>query len=250
MYIVINKDRIFGIHPVLEALSSDNVRLDKIFIQQGSLTDNIREIINAAKAKKVRTQHVPKEKLNRLCTKNHQGVVAYLSLIDYQDIDQVVPMIYEAGESPLLVALDRVTDVRNLGAIARTAECVGAHAILFPEKGSAAINADAIKTSSGALLNINVCKSNTFEKNIEYCKKSGIQILCASEKADKSVYDIDFRKPTLIVMGSEEDGVSERILKKCDALIKLPILGSTKSLNVSVACGAILYEATRQRLVK
>ncbi len=242
-----NEGGIFGLRPIIEAIESGKT-IDKLFIQkglQGEIFSQLRKLITQYE---IPTSYVPVEKLNRLTGKNHQGVYAFLSPIEFDSIENVLPQIYERGKTPFLLVLDRVSDVRNFGAIARTAECVGIDAIIIPNKGSASVNADAVKTSAGALYNIPICKENNLKKTVEYLQQSGIVLAAASEKADTYLYDVDFTTPLAIIMGSEEDGVSDALLKIADNIIKLPMAGQTASLNVSVACGAILYEAVRQRL--
>ena len=193
---------------------------------------------------------MPLEKLKRFTGKNQQDVYAFVSPIEFDSIENVLPQIWEQGKTPFILILDRVSDVRNFGAIARTAECVGVDAIIIPAKGSASVNADAIKTSTGALYNIPVCKEGNLVNVIKYLQSAGISIFSASEKSAEFIYDADFSVPAAIVMGSEEDGVSDSIIKISDKIIKLPMAGQTASLNVSVAAGAILYEAVRQRMLQ
>ncbi|WP_288764160.1 23S rRNA (guanosine(2251)-2'-O)-methyltransferase RlmB [uncultured Weeksella sp.] len=242
-----NEGGVFGLRPIIEAIESGKT-IDKLFVQkglQGEIFSQLRKLIAQYE---IPTSYVPVEKLNRLTGKNHQGVYAFLSPIEFDSIENVLPQIYERGKTPFLLILDRVSDVRNFGAIARTAECVGIDAIIIPYKGSASVNADAVKTSAGALYNIPICKENNLKKTVDYLQQSGIVLAAASEKSDTYLYDVDFTTPLAIIMGSEEDGVSDALLKVSDYIIKLPMAGQTASLNVSVACGAILYEAVRQRL--
>ncbi|MDO5654691.1 MAG: 23S rRNA (guanosine(2251)-2'-O)-methyltransferase RlmB [Flavobacteriaceae bacterium] len=241
-------DRIFGIHPVIEAINSGKT-IDKLLIQKGLRGEGAYELIGLAKERNLSIQYVPIQKLNKLTRKNHQGVFAFISPIDFYAIEDILPKLFESGKNPLLLILDRVSDVRNFGAIARTAECTGVDAIIIPEKGSASVNEDAIKTSTGALFRIPVCKVKSLKESIDYLQLSGISISCATEKTDNSIYNLDFTVPTAIVMGSEEDGVSNEILRKADYLARLPMVGETGSLNVSVACGAFLYESVRQRIL-
>lgn len=238
---------IFGLRPVIEAIESGKT-IDKLFVQKGLQGDIFSQLRKLITEYDIPTSYVPVEKLNRLTGKNHQGIYAFLSPIEFDSIENVLPQIYEKGKTPFLLILDRVSDVRNFGAIARTAECVGIDAIVIPSKGSASVNADAIKTSTGALYNIPVCKEANLKKTVEYLQQSGIAMVAASEKSDKFLYDADFTGPIAIIMGSEEDGISDNLLKISDNIIKLPMAGQTASLNVSVACGAILYEAVRQRI--
>ena len=240
------KDRIFGIRPVLEAIEAGKT-IDKLMIQkglQGELFYELREKINEYG---IPVQQVPVQKLNRLTGKNHQGVFAFISPIDFHKIEDVLPRIYEEGKNPLILILDRISDVRNFGAIARTAECTGVNTIIIPEKGAASINEDAIKTSVGALYQIPVCKVKSLKETIQFLQLSGIAITCATEKTSDTLYDVDFTTPTAIVLGSEDDGVSNELIRISDHLAKLPIFGEIDSLNVSVACGAFLYEVIRQR---
>jgi 23S rRNA (guanosine2251-2'-O)-methyltransferase len=190
---------------------------------------------------------VPLEKINRLTRKNHQGVFAFISPIDFHNIEDIIPALFEEGKNPLILVLDRITDVRNFGAIARTAECAGVDTILIPEQNAAAINADAIKTSAGALHKVTVCRTWNLKLALQYLKDSGIQLIGCTEKTQDNMYKPDYTPPTAIIMGSEEDGVSPEFLKMCDARAKIPMNGKIASLNVSVATGVILYEAIRQR---
>ena len=205
------------------------------------------ELWKLVRLKRINYKHVPLEKINRLTRKNHQGVFAFISPIDFHNIEDVVPSLYEQGKNPLILVLDRITDVRNFGAIARTAECAGVDAIIIPEQNAAAINADAIKTSSGALHKITVCRTWNLKLAIQFIKESGIQLVGCTEKTQDMMYKPDYTPPTAIIMGSEEDGVSPEFLKMCDAKAKIPLAGKIASLNVSVATGVILYEALRQR---
>jgi 23S rRNA (guanosine2251-2'-O)-methyltransferase len=237
---------IYGIHPIMESIKSGK-EFDKVYFQKGLRGEHFTEIYNRLKELEIPFQHVPIEKLNRLTRKNHQGVVAFVSSVAFQPIEEVVQMIFEKGEIPLILILDGVTDVRNFGAIARTAECAGVHAILSPTQGSAQVNADAMKTSAGALNNIPVCRSKNLSQSIDYLKDCGLQILAATEKTDKALYDVDFTAPTAIIMGDEGAGISPAYLKKCDHLVSIPMTGQTSSLNVSVACAVMVYEGVRQR---
>ena len=239
---------IYGLRPVIEAIKSGK-EIEKIFIQNGLRGEIYIELFHLLKENEVHSQYVPVEKLNKLTPKNHQGIVAYTSIISYTKIESVIPFVYEQGKTPLILILDRITDVRNFGAITRTAECAGVDAIIVPTRGSAQINSDAVKTSAGALHKIPVCKSDNIKETIDYLKKSGLQIIAATEKTDDFYYKTDFLPPTAIIMGSEEDGVSHEYLKMSDHKVKIPLSGDIESLNVSVACGIILYEAIRQRTI-
>ena len=237
---------IYGLRPVIEAIKSGK-EIEKIFIQNGLRGEIYIELFHLLKENDVHSQYVPVEKLNKLTPKNHQGIVAYTSIISYTKVESVIPFVYEQGKTPLILILDRITDVRNFGAITRTAECAGVDAIIVPTRGSAQINSDAVKTSAGALHKIPICKSDNLKDTIDFLKKSGLQIIAATEKTDEFHFKTDFLPPTALIMGSEEDGVSPEYLRLCDHKVKIPLFGEIESLNVSVACGVILYEAIRQR---
>ncbi len=240
-------DFIFGLRPVIEAIEADKT-IDKIFLQNGLQGPNIAELKKLLAKHGIRPNYVPVEKLNRFTRKNHQGVVAFISDVPFHKIEDVLPQIFEEGKTPFLLILDRLTDVRNFGAICRTAECMGVDAVIIPEKGASPINSDAIKTSAGAIYNIKICKEKNLAHTVDFLQQSGIQIFASTEKAQKLIYEVDFTQPCAIVMGNEETGISKEVLHHSDEKIKLPIEGKTQSLNVSVACGAVLYEAVRQKL--
>jgi len=240
-------DFIFGLRPVIEAIEADKT-IDKIFLQNGLQGPNIAELKKLLAKHGIRPNYVPVEKLNRFTRKNHQGVVAFISDVPFHKIEDVLPQIFEEGKTPFLLILDRLTDVRNFGAICRTAECVGVDAVIIPEKGASPINSDAIKTSAGAIYNIKICKEKNLAHTVDFLQQSGIQIFASTEKAQKLIYEVDFTQPCAIVMGNEETGISKEVLHHSDEKIKLPIEGKTQSLNVSVACGAVLYEAVHQKL--
>jgi 23S rRNA (guanosine2251-2'-O)-methyltransferase len=239
---------IYGTRAVIEAIRSGK-EFEKIFIQQSLNNPLINELKTLLKESNIVYQAVPVEKLNRLTGKNHQGVVGYISTIAYYSIEEIVPAIFEEGKTPLILILDRVTDVRNFGAISRTAECAGADAIVIPLRGAALINADAMKTSAGALHRIKVCREHNLKYTIDFLKDSGLQVISSTENAPRLIYSADFSVPTAIIVGSEEDGISPEYLKRSDMLVKIPMSGKISSLNVSVATGIILYEVMRQRLV-
>lgn len=241
-------DFIFGLRPVMEALEAGKT-VDKIFLQNALTGEIYFELKQLLAKHNLRPNYVPIEKLNRFTRKNHQGVVAFISDVPFHKIEDVLPQLFEEGKTPFILILDRLTDVRNFGAICRTAECVGVDAILIPEKGGAPINSDAIKTSAGAIYNIKICKEKNLAHSVDFLQQSGIKVFAATEKAQKLIYDVDFTEPCAIVMGNEETGISKEVLHHSDEKIKLPIEGKTQSLNVSVACGAILYEAVRQKIV-
>ena len=240
-------DYIFGTQSILETLRSEK-DVEKILIQRNVKNDSINEVIYLAKQLNVPVVQVPIEKMNRITRKNHQGAIAFVSSILYSSLDNVITRAYEEGRVPFVIILDQVTDVRNFGAIARTAECAGADAIVIPSKGSAQINGDAMKTSSGALNFIPVCREEYLKDAISYLKQSGLQIFACSEKATKTVYQVDLTVPMAIMMGSEEKGISPAFLQMSDEHIKIPIFGKVESMNVGVATGVIAFEAIRHRI--
>jgi len=237
---------IFGIRPVIEALDAGK-EIDKILLQKGLRGDLFRELMDRIREYDIPLQIVPLDRLNRVTRKNHQGIVAFISQISYHTLEQVMPGVYESGKTPLVLILDHITDVRNFGAIARTAECSGVDAIVIPSKGSAAINEDAMKTSAGALNIIPVCRTEKLADAVKFLKDSGLKIIAATEKASAFYNEEDMTVPMAVVMGAEDTGVSEALLKMSDCLVKIPQEGKIGSLNVSVAAGVLLYEALRQR---
>lgn len=242
-----NKTMIVGRHPVLDAVSEGST-FERILIQKGIERDVDQKIRSLCKQFDIPTQTVPKEKLNRIYKGNHQGLIGFLSLVNYYKIEDVLPTLYEQSETPLILILDGVTDVRNFGAIARTAEVCGAQVIVVPEKGSAQINPEALKASAGALTKILVCREKNIAQAISTIQLNGIKVFASSLATEDSIFDLDFSGPTALVIGSEGDGVSPAILRKVDHLFKIPQKGSTESLNVSVATGMMLYEVMRQRI--
>lgn len=237
---------IYGIHSVMEAIEAGKT-IDKIFVQNGLKGDLIFELKNLIHDRKLFINFVPKEKIDRLTTKNHQGVAAFITDVEYDDIEALVPQIFERSEVPLLLVLDGVTDVRNFGAIARSAYCAGVHAIIIPANGAAPINEDAIKTSAGALHHIAVCKVNNLKTTLNYLKECGIALVACTEKSKDTIYNANFNQPVAIVMGSEDKGISASVLQMMDSKVAIPIQGTIGSLNVSVATGVTLFEALRQR---
>lgn len=237
---------VFGIRSVVEAIRSGK-EIEALYIQRGIGGGLLTELRELMVEYNITAQLVPVEKLNRLTAKNHQGVVAFISPIIYQKVEDIIPQVFEKGEVPLILVLDAITDVRNMGAIARTAECAGVHAIVIPAKGSAQINPDAIKTSAGALYKIPVCRHDNFMQTIRFLQESGLQLVCCTEKTQDDIYSPDYTSPTAIIMGSEEDGIRNEIIRISDHLAKIPMFGEIESLNVSVSTGVILYEAIRQR---
>lgn len=242
------KDQIiFGIRALQEALDAGK-EIEKVLLKSGSGSSDIfRELTSRIHAEKIPFQHVPMEKLNSITRKNHQGVIAYVSEITYADIDFILPAVFEKGEVPLILMLDQVSDVRNFGAISRTAECAGIHAIIIPFKGGARITAEAVKTSAGALHTIPVCRHPDLSQALSYLKDSGLTVFSATEKATQTIYEVDLRNPSVIIMGAEDRGVSAKLEDMVDEHVSIPLHGRIASLNVSVATGIIVYEAIRQR---
>ncbi|MDR0711011.1 MAG: 23S rRNA (guanosine(2251)-2'-O)-methyltransferase RlmB [Prevotellaceae bacterium] len=237
---------LFGIRPVMEAVQNGR-EIDRVLLKRGVDGELAQQLLALLEERGVPVQRVPPEKLNALTQKNHQGVVAFASLIEYASFEEVVISTLERGETPLVLLLDGVTDVRNFGAIARSAECAGVHAIVLPAKGAAQINGDALKTSAGALNITPVCRVPSLKSATGFLRSSGLQVVAATEKADKSLYSINLAKPTAIVVGAEDAGVSPDILRVADELVHIPLCGSIASLNVSAAAAVVLFEAVRQR---
>ncbi|OIQ36491.1 MAG: 23S rRNA (guanosine(2251)-2'-O)-methyltransferase RlmB [Crocinitomix sp. MedPE-SWsnd] len=242
------EDIIYGVRAVIEAVKAKRP-INKIYIQRGMNKELFKELKEELANKKYNLQFVPIHKLNRLTRKNHQGVVAQVSPVEYHALTPIITKLFEVGEIPLILILDRLTDVRNFGAMARTAECNGVHAIVIPHKDSVTVTSDAIKTSAGALNTIPVCQKADLSQVVHQLKELGLQIVASTEKTKSHCFDVDFTLPTAIIMGSEEDGVSTKLLTECDVKAKIPMSGKIASLNVSVAAGIMLYESSRQRLM-
>ena len=238
---------IYGHHPVTEAIRAGKP-VEKVFFQQGERGEVEKEIRHLTKEYGIPLQVVPREKLNKMVKGQHQGVVAYLSLVQYLSLEDVVPFVFEQGEVPLLVLLDGVTDVRNFGAIARSAECAGAHAVVVPQSGSALANEEAMKASAGALARVRLCRVRSLFSTVEWLQQCGIQVVAtALSERTVPVYQADFTLPTAILMGSEGEGVHPKLQKMSDAVVRIPQATDFDSFNVSVAAGIVLYEAMRQR---
>lgn len=237
---------IYGRHPVIEAVKAGK-SIDKVMLQQNIRGEYEKELRFLCRKHEVQLQVVPKERLNRFTNGNHQGVIGFVSLLEYQSIENVLPMVYEQSQTPLFLILDGVTDVRNFGAIARSAEIAGVHAIIIPQKGAALINADAIKTSAGALTKIPVCRENSLINTIEFLQNSGVQVFASSLEAEVLIQNLDFKNPIALIVGSEDVGVQQSVLRKADKTFIIPQVGTTDSFNVSVAAGIMLYEVMRQR---
>ncbi len=239
---------IVGIHPVTEALESDK-NIEKVMFRQGMEGPQFRVLLDQLRDKGIQVQFAPQERLNRLTKANHQGVIAFLPQIEYVTLDKFTISEKERDALPLVLILDGISDVRNFGAIARSAECAGAHGIILPAKGSASVNADSIKTSAGALLRIPVCKVSNVREAIFFLKAGGYTIFSSTERAESTIYQANFKVPTAIILGSEDRGVSRSALELSDHHVRIPMAGQISSLNVSAAASVILFEILRQRSV-
>lgn len=238
---------IFGLRAVIEAIEAGK-EIDKVLLRKDMGGELARELIALIRTRDIPCQRVPVEKLNRITMKNHQGAIALLSPVTYWHLDELVPRLFEEGTVPFIIVLDGVTDTRNFGAIARTAECAGADAIVIPRRDSVSVTPDAVKTSAGALLHLPVCREHSTASAIRYLKECGIRVLGATEKGTEDYTRVDMTVPLAIVMGAEDTGLSEESLRLCDKLAGIPMIGRIASLNVSVAAGIFIYEAVRQRL--
>ncbi|MFR9603817.1 MAG: 23S rRNA (guanosine(2251)-2'-O)-methyltransferase RlmB [Rikenellaceae bacterium] len=237
---------VFGIRPVVEAIESGK-EIEKIYVRKGAEGQLMTELRDLCFRHHLRVQEVPVEKLARLTRGNHQGVVAQISAIKYVDVEDILERVPE-DETPLIVVFDGVTDVRNFGGIARSAECAGAHGLITPLKNSAPVNADAMKASAGALTSIPVCRVGSIRTTLMALQAEGYQIVAATEKSTKLIYDADFKRPTVLVMGAEDKGISKEVLKLCDEQLAIPLIGHIESLNVSAAAAIMLFEVVRQRI--
>lgn len=237
---------IFGIRAIIEAINAGK-EVDKVFIQKDAQGDLMQDLMKAMKKNSINFSYVPVEKLNRLTSNNHQGAVATIAPISFVSLESLVESVIESGKKPLFLILDQLSDARNFGAIIRTAECTGVDGIIVQKQGSAPVNGDTVKTSAGAVFNVPICKVDHIKDAIFYLQGSGIKTVAATEKTEQNIYDIDFSEPVAIIMGSEDRGVNPSVLKIVDEKAKLPMFGTIGSLNVSVACGAFLYETIRQR---
>lgn len=241
---------IFGIRAVIEAVQADK-EVDKILVRRDLQGELAKELFEVLRGREIPLQRVPQERLDRLTRKNHQGVIAFISAVAYQRLEDIIPFTYEQGKDPFIVLLDGVTDVRNFGAIARTCECAGVDAIVIPAKGSVTVNADAMKTSAGALHVLPVCKERGIYQAIRFLQQSGVRVYAASEKAAECYTEVHYEGPVAIVVGAEDTGVAEENLRICDGIVRIPQFGTIGSLNVSVAASIMVYEVVRQRgLVK
>lgn len=238
---------VFGIRAVIEAIESGK-QVDKVLMKKDLGGELARELLSVTREYNVPVQRVPVERINKVTRKNHQGVIAFMAAVDYYHVNDIVPALYDEGINPLVVVLDGVTDVRNFGAIARTCECAGVNCIVIPERNSVSVNADAVKTSAGALNYLPVCRERNLVKAVQYLRDSGFKVMGASEKTDLNYTKADFTGPVAIVLGAEDTGISTDALKLCDTLVAIPEFGQINSLNVSVAGGIMIYEVVRQRL--
>ena len=236
---------IFGIHPLLEALEAGR-EIDKVMMRRGLRTEESARILALSRERSVPVQFVPEERLGRLTQRQHQGVIAFISEIEYTPLEELVARVYEEGRAPFIVLLDGLTDVRNFGAIARTAECAGVDALVIPERGSVSVTADAVKTSAGALHRIPVCRVSSIAAAVGLLQSSGVRVVAASEKAEERYTETALQLPLGLVMGAEDHGISTDVLRMADSITRIPQVGAIGSLNVSVAAGILIYEAVRQ----
>ncbi len=237
---------IFGTRAVIEAINAEQ-EIDRVLVQKGLRNELTQELLDLTRAQHVPISFVPIEKLNRVTRKNHQGVVAFVSSVTYASLDNIINQCFSEAKDPFLILLDRITDVRNFGAIARTAECLGAHAIVVPAQGNARIGGDAMKTSAGALNYLPVCRVTSLKETVQFLKNSGIRVVACTEKTGQLLPQTDLRGPVALLLGSEEDGISDELLRLADELVRIPMAGNVASLNVSVAAAVSLYEVVRQR---
>lgn len=242
-----SNDYIFGIHPALEAIEAGRT-IDKLFIKKDLHGDLAIRLTRTARERGIPVQRVPVERLNRITRKNHQGVIAQIAAVDYARLGDIVPTLFEEGVVPFILVLDGITDVRNFGAIARTAECVGADAIVIPEHGSVSVGGDAIKTSAGALHHIPVCRERSAALAVRFLRDNGYKIVAVSEKSAVNYTTVDYTVPVALVLGAEDVGISPEVMKQADCSAAIPMFGKIGSLNVSVAAGVMMYEVVRQRL--
>lgn len=239
-------ESIYGIRPVIEAIMSGK-QIDKVLVRQGLSGELATELLNLMKERNIHFQFVPSERFAKFVNRNHQGVVASVMPVELVELEMLVPTLFESGKEPFLLILDSITDVRNFGAIVRTAECAGVDAIIVPAKGAAQIGSDSVKTSAGALHHIPICRVGSLKMTINFLKNSGFRTIITADKASENLYDVDLKGPIAVIMGAEDTGVSPDLFKLADSLVRIPIKGKIGSLNVSVATGVIVYEAIRQR---
>ncbi len=239
-------EMIYGTRAVLEAIAAGK-QIEKIMIQTGLTNDLVKELLSKARSADLPVSFIPQEKLKRMSSKNHQGVICVLSAIPFASLDNIIDKSFSEGRDPVILLLDRVTDVRNFGAIARTAECAGVDALVIAERGNAPVTSDAMKTSAGALNHIPVCREKDLRKTLKTLRESGIRVVACTEKTEQSIFDCALNGPIALVLGSEEDGISDVLLREADELVRIPMKGKIGSLNVSVAAGVAIYEVVRQQ---
>ena len=240
-----SQQMIFGLRPLMEAIGAGR-EISKVLFRKGLEGDTYQDLIVALRKLDIPSQIVPVEKLNRITRKNHQGVIAFVSPVEYIRIENLIPELYEKGENPFIVVCDGITDIRNIGAIARSAECAGAHALLLPAKGSAMISADAVKTSAGALNHIAVCRTDHLKSSLIFLKNSGLKIIAATEKARSIYHQADLAGPVALLLGAEDTGITDEYLRISDIVVKIPVKGKVSSLNVSAAAAVLMYEMVKQ----
>ena len=238
--------QIFGIRAIIEAIQAGK-EIDKVFIQKDAQGELMKDLMKVMKRAGVNFSYVPVEKLNKLTPNNHQGAVATIAPVSFHNLETLIETVMESGKTPLFLILDQISDARNFGAIIRTAECTGVDGIIIQKQGAAPVNGDTVKTSAGAVFNVPICKVEHIKDAIFHLQGSGIKTIAATEKTDQNIYDLSLNEPIAIIMGSEDRGVNPSVLKIVDEKAKLPMFGTIASLNVSVACGAFLYERVRQR---
>ncbi len=241
------QEMIYGTRPVIEAIKAGK-EIDKVLIQKGLRSDNFTELMEILKQVDAPYQFVPQEKLYRVTRKNHQGVIAFIAPITFYNIEDVLPVVFEEGRVPFVILMDRITDVRNFGAILRTAEGAGVDAVVIPSRNSAQLNSGTVKSSAGAIFKVPICRSSNLKQTIEFLKNSGLLVISATEKSEKDFFTADLKVPVTLVLGSEDEGVSAEYLKLSDTLVRIPMMGEIESLNVSVAAGVMMFEVVRQRL--
>ncbi len=239
-------DSIYGIRPVIEAINAGK-QIDKVLLKQGLTGELASELSTLLKEKGIPAQIVPFDRFAKYGNRNHQGVIAFVTPVELVELESLVPILFESGKVPFLLILDRITDVRNFGAIVRTAECAGVDAIIVPAKGAAQIGSDSVKTSAGALHHIPICKVGSIKVTLNFLKNSGFKTVITTDKATELLYKVDFKGPVVVIMGAEDTGVSSDLFKLADNLVRIPIKGKIGSLNVSVAAGVMIYEVLRQR---
>ena len=244
-----SQQMIFGLRPVMEAIDAGR-EISKVLLRKGLEGETYRELMVSLRKHDIPSQVVPIEKLNRVTRKNHQGVIAFVSPVEYARIENLIPTLFENGESPIIVICEGVTDTRNIGAIARSAECAGAHALLLPAKGSAMISADAVKTSAGALHHIAICRTDNLKTSLSFLKNSGLKIIATSEKASNIYHQTDLSGPIVLLLGAEDTGLPAEYLRMADVTVKIPVKGKVASLNVSAAAAVVLFEIVKQRIDK